>query len=324
MSTRTPKVTSLLLRRRAQALHRYLPAAIAGDDTGVHQSRVASRRLREALPVLAGDLKHAGKASRKIRRLTRALGSVRELDVSLQLLDELSASDQLSRPALQDVRLHVVEERDRRRESMLAQLADVNAEKLERRLKSVTEALDLDNSQAWRQALGTRLVNRAKRLVTAIDTAGQLYAAERLHQVRLACKKLRYGLELAADSGVKAAAPIVRSLKRTQELLGRLNDLQVLQTHVAAVQAAPAGRAVPHQGLAAIAGSIEEECRRLHGRYIGQSEALRELAAAVPLQIVPRLARRTRPLKMGLRRARKVTGKSGSSRRNAVGKTGSR
>jgi CHAD domain-containing protein len=321
MSSRTPKVTASLLARRARALHRYLPAAIAGDDAGVHQARVASRRLREAVPVLTNGLKHSGKACRKIRRLTRALGTVRELDVSLHLLDELSASDELSRPALQDVRLHVIEERDRRREAMLGRLAHVKTDKLERRLKSVTEAVELDDSQHWRQALGTRLVKRAKRLAAAIDNAGQLYAPERLHRVRLATKKLRYGLELAADSGISAAAPHVRSLKRAQELLGRLNDLQVLQTHVAAVQAAPVGRSVPHQGLAAIAGRIEEECRRLHGRYIAQAEALCELAEKVPSQVVPRLARRTRPLKMGLQRPRKGAAR-GVPRRSVIAKAG--
>ena len=46
------------------ALKRHLPAAIAGDDIGVHQARVASRRLREAVPVLSTGLKgsKAGKA----------------------------------------------------------------------------------------------------------------------------------------------------------------------------------------------------------------------------------------------------------------------
>ena len=59
------------------------PAAVAGDDLAVHQARVTSRRLREAVPVLATGLtgSKAGKARKKIRRLTRALGSVRELDV---------------------------------------------------------------------------------------------------------------------------------------------------------------------------------------------------------------------------------------------------
>src|SRR4029078_2795155 len=81
-----------LLERRTRALRRQLTAAIAGKDAGVHQARVASRRLREALPVLTEGLQHtkSGKAERKIRRLTQALGTVRELDVTLHLIDELA------------------------------------------------------------------------------------------------------------------------------------------------------------------------------------------------------------------------------------------
>ena len=312
MSTRTPKLTSLLLTRRVRALHRYLPAAVAGDDHGVHQARVASRRLREAVPVLAGRLKgsKAGKASRKIRRLTRALGEVRELDVTLQLLDALSSSDELSKGALQDVRLHVLAERAEKRDAMLSKLGHIDAAKLDRRLQSVSEAVELDTEQTWRQQLGARLLKRAKLLASAIDRAGQLYAPEHLHQVRIAAKKLRYGLEMAGDSGLTAANPMVRALKRTQDNLGRLHDLQVLQAHVAAVQAAPAGRAVPHEGLGAIAGRIEEECRRLHGKYVAQSEMLRELTVTVTTQLVPRIARRTRQLKMKMpvRKQRRLAG----------------
>lgn len=263
--------------------------------------------------MLAGTLKNskAGKASRKIRRLTRALGGVRELDVTLHLLDELSASDEFSRPALQDVRLHVMAEREQKREVMLSRLADVDTDKLRRRLASVTEALERDTSAGWRQVLGARLVKRAKCLATAIENAGQLYGPEQLHQVRIASKKLRYALELAADSGVASAAPHVRALKRTQETLGRLHDLQVLQGHVAAVQAAPLGRAVPHEGLGAIAGRIEEECRRLHGRYVAHVEPLRELTAAIRTDIVPRLAHpRGRTVKMTLARPRRAAGGS--------------
>ena len=311
MSVRTGSVTSTLLTRRTRALHRYLPLAVKGDDTGVHQARVASRRLREAVPVLAGMLKHsrAGKASRKIRRLTQALGGVRELDVTLHLLDELAASEDLSRPALQDVRLHVMAERERKREVMLARLASVDIDKLKRRLESVDEALRRDLVGAWRQVLGTRLVKRAKFLAAAIEDAGQLYSPEQLHQVRIASKKLRYALELAADSGLPAAAPHVRVLKRAQETLGRLHDLQVLQGHVAAVQAAPVGRAVPHEGLGAIAGRIEEECRRLHGKYVAQAESLHALTDIIRTDIVPRLTRpRGRSVKMQLARPRRAAG----------------
>ena len=57
-----------LLDRRSRALKRQLAAAIAGKDAGVHQARVASRRLREALPVLTEGLHHtkAAKARRKL------------------------------------------------------------------------------------------------------------------------------------------------------------------------------------------------------------------------------------------------------------------
>jgi CHAD domain-containing protein len=133
-----------------------------------------------------------------------------------------------------------------------------------------------------------------------------MYAPERLHQVRIAAKKLRYGLEIASGVGVRAAAARVRRLKQLQDLLGRMHDLQVLQGHVASVHAefAP-GSGVSHQGLDALSQHIEGECRHLHGRYLAASGAVREIAAAVKAVIVPQLARpaRRRPVKMTLPRA---------------------
>ena len=124
---------------------------------------------------------------------------------------------------------------------MLKRLSHVNIEKLERGSRRRRQRSTGSDSAEWREALGSRLVRRAKALTKAIDEAGQMYAAEQLHQVRIATKKLRYALELAADAGVKAASAPLRALKRAQDTLGRLHDLQVLQTHVATVQAMPDG-----------------------------------------------------------------------------------
>src|SRR3954452_5339773 len=117
-----------LLERRTRALKRQLANAIAGKDTGVHQARVASRRLREAIPVLTEGLQHTkgGKAQRKIRRLTQALGTVRELDVTLHLIDELAERPAVPRAALAEVRALVIEEREQRRGVMLARLDAVD------------------------------------------------------------------------------------------------------------------------------------------------------------------------------------------------------
>src|SRR6476659_9622357 len=263
MNPPASRSTRHLLEARAKALKEHLPKAIDGDGIGVHHARVASRRLREVVPVLAEDLKgnKPRKAERKIRRLTRALGAVRELDVTLTVLDELAARDTLPRNALEDVRAHVVAEREARRATMLKRMEKVNFDKLDRRLASVAEALDKSESEEWRKALGGRLAKRGKSLLAAIRDAGQLYNPERLHQVRIETKKLRYGLEIAAESGIRSAAPLVRRLKTVQDTLGRLHDLQVLQEHVAAVQTKPPTRQVPAGGLEAVARLLEEECR---------------------------------------------------------------
>jgi CHAD domain-containing protein len=306
MNTRAPRPTTRLLQRLARALERHLPMAIAGNHIGVHQARVTSRRLREAVPVLATGLKgsKAGKATRKIRRLTAALGTVRELDVTLTLLDELAAAVEVPRAAVEDVRAHVVRERDSRRAVMLKRLEKVDAEKLGRRLESVGAALESATEEPWRRTLCSRLLRRAKRLSVAMDAAGHMYSPERLHEVRIAAKKLRYGLELAYDSGVKQAAAHVRTIKRAQDLLGKLHDLQVLQTHIAAAQiSGDTARPESLAALAVLAAHVEGQCRRLHGRYLASSAAFRDVPEAIRKVIVPQLAqapRRQRPLKMAL------------------------
>jgi len=307
MNVRAPRPSTRLLQRLSRALKRELPKAIEEDDRGLHQARVTTRRLREAVPVLSTGLKGSkgGKAARKIRRLTRALGTVRELDVTVSLLDELARTSHVPRAAVEDVRARVVEERESRRKVMLERLERVNVAKLDKRLESVGAALDAATGEPWRKALATRFVLRARRLSESMDAAGHMYAPERLHAVRIAVKKLRYGLELAADSGVTEASVPLRTLKRAQEMLGKLHDLQVLQEHVAAVQASPpSSRPHAREGLQDLARHIEDQCRHLHGRYVALVPALREVIAALRKVIVPQLARapRTAAVKMELGR----------------------
>jgi CHAD domain-containing protein len=304
MNRRISSVASRLLARRAAALKRHLPHAVDGDTRGVHQARVASRRLREAVPVLTTGIKgtKARKARGKIRRLTAALGAVRELDVTIELLDELVANETLPRPALEAVRGRVVVERDAHRAAMLKRLDHVNVSKLDRRLEGIEQALAEPGSEGWRDALGARLVKRAKALATAMASAGHMYAPEQLHQVRIAAKKLRYAAELAYDAGVKSASAPVRAVKRAQDTLGRLHDLQVLQSQVAAVQAEqPSNRSLPDSGLDVISRALEDECRHLHARYVAAIPRLNEVVDAIRTVVVPQLAHRARALKMTLK-----------------------
>src|SRR5688500_10168933 len=96
----------VLLRQRLTTLIEAMPAAQAGDVRSVHQARVATRRLREALPVIgaAVNARSLGRVGRQVRRMTRALGPVRELDVALAHLDELAAKGVVSPRAIARVR----------------------------------------------------------------------------------------------------------------------------------------------------------------------------------------------------------------------------
>ena len=277
---RKAPVTNTLLTRRARALERHLAGAAEGSDTGVHQARVASRRLREALPVLAVGVKGASKARRRVRRVTRALGTAREMDVAVLLLDELARRPGVPRDALEDVRAHVLVERERRRAAMLARLQRLNSAKLSRKLAAVSLASGAPADSRWRDVLAARIRTRAQRLAAAVASAGQMYAPERLHAVRIAAKKLRYTLELAAESRAASTGTHVRVLKRLQDVLGRLNDLHVMQQHVARVQAHPPGgrTRTDDAGLDAMQGMLEEECRHLHARYSKLRPALLSLA----------------------------------------------
>lgn len=305
-----------LLDRRTRALKRQLAAAVAGKDVGVHQARVASRRLREALPVLTEGLHHtkAGKARRKIRKLTEALGTVRELDVTLHLIDELGERPGIPRPALSEVRAEVMEAREDRRAVMLKRLEAVETTKLAHRLAAVRRAVATAPAGAhpWRAALAVRIARRARRLEKAIGEAGQIYAPEGLHHVRIAAKKLRYALEIADETGAVPCRDVVRTIKRVQDTLGRLHDLQVLQHHAAAVGAAPRHRrTTPDAGLAILARMIEDECRLLHGRYVASLLALREAVGRarhdIPVRLTAR-GRRARPVKMSLPPRRRAAG----------------
>ena len=102
---------------------------------------------------------------------------------------------------------------------MLDRLRRVNTAKLSRRLEEVAIAIHVGHpggvaGRRWR-ASGQRQTGCA-----AIQNAGQVYAAEQLHAVRIATKKLRYALELVADSRLAPVRPLVNTLKRAQETLG--------------------------------------------------------------------------------------------------------
>jgi CHAD domain-containing protein len=212
------------------------------------------------------------------------------MDVALQLLE--TSHDGVPRSAMFEARQHLHETREARRGRMLKK---ISLKKIERSLDELVEAAAAEDDSGWRRILATRLARRASRLRTAVGESGALYVPERLHAVRLASKKLRYALELAAEGGVREAAKLAVTIRRTQVTLGALQDRHVLLREVndAAAKVVEMDEAVntPRQGLQTLAARLEQAGRELHGQFLAQRDDLAAATAAVRERVVPELLR---------------------------------
>jgi CHAD domain-containing protein len=226
-----------------------------------------------------------------MRALTRYLGPIRELDVELGMIEKRLAGDE-ARSALSAVRREVAARRQALRQKLKDDRPIGDLKKLRKKLEKVSAPKGGDETEdAWRAVLAATLVRRAKRLKAALDDAGPLYAPERIHGVRVATKKLRYALEIAADAGQAAIAPQLKALKREQERLGHLHDLQSLLKHVQRAQASPrVGSRLAE--LTAYADTLERECRTLHAHFVDDRDALFECVQVVRHTLVPALTTR--------------------------------
>ena len=261
----TPEVA---LRVLAQRWNR----ALNGDADAVHAVRVATRRLREALRLLDEHPREGRKLRRALKRMTRRLGPVREIDVSVSLIDQIAREREDLLLACDRVRLRLTEVGAARRERLAKRFnaldIKVLAGRLDRHLRraraqsaAITPGLD-------RARLTSRVADRAEAVSSAAESAGGLYAPEALHDVRIAAKKLRYALEGARTARVTGAASAATRLRKYQDLLGRLHDLQILAAHVARLQARLPVHDDDLGALSDLLVYLEDQCRTLHATFV--------------------------------------------------------
>ncbi|HKB09153.1 MAG TPA: CHAD domain-containing protein [Vicinamibacterales bacterium] len=274
------------MKRRLDRLTRALPGLEQGDVRALHRVRVASRRLREIVPVLQLDHASSKRLTRRLRKLTSRLGTVRELDVMLLGIDEMHAVGRVRSSALAQVGVAVSKDRDHARRRLFARLSVNDIWRLAKKLERCVDDLRLAESSSsrttarnWKWAVESRLEHRAVRLAKALHEAGAVYIPERLHVVRIALKKMRYALELTTEvAGARTSADL-RALMRTQELLGQLHDLQMLVDRVRQVQAALTPPSIPiWRDLDTLIASLEDDNRRLHARYMRMRDQLTSIA----------------------------------------------
>jgi len=226
------------------------------------------------MPVLELEADKIRTVNRRLKKLTRLLGGVREIDVLTQLLAELQGARLAPLRALRRVGDEVRKAREEAMSGFSHKSITEAFHRANRKLERIAADLEKledrgSRGRGWRWAIDARVARRASALKATITEAGSMYVPERLHQVRIALKKLRYGVELSAEAGGLRESADIRLLKRGQDILGRLRDRQVLIDRVRRVQASlvPPDMSAWRE-LDALLLSLEHSCRRIHARYL--------------------------------------------------------
>lgn len=227
------------LVRGLHRLVRHDPPARQGDAEGVHQMRVAARRMRSDLGTFESlvDPSWSSGLIDELRWLGDELGRVRDLDVLRERL-ERDASDAGS--ALIPLFNRLSEGHAAARAELQDTLKGDRYKVLLDRLIEAAKSPSL-TEVASRKAtdLGPELVASAWR--TLRKKAGGLHEDspdEDLHRVRIKAKKARYAAEAVTatlpPSKAKAAVRFAGRAERLQEVLGELQDAAVAQETILA------------------------------------------------------------------------------------------
>lgn len=261
-TTPAPIAAAAMVREAFSALAsavRKARRSLAGDPdlaaADVHRLRCAARRALAALDIAdaVGPGIPADRLRRRVRRLRRAGGRVRDGDIHAGLLAQLL--DAAGEDQAATIRT-LAGELEARRASAAARLLDRLDKVRGRRVRSASAKLahrlasTADGSRTFADAAG-RILTTERDLVRTAAAAG-LALPDNLHALRIRVKHARDVLDLlrpAVDGG--AADDLLARLKVVQDRLGGVQDAAFLAERLAA------------------SGELGERARTIHGKRLG-------------------------------------------------------
>ena len=209
------------------------------DPEFIHQLRVALRRLRSALRLFSPALpaEFVKRWSDGLKDAADGLGAARDLDVMLAEVLSPVAESGLADDATQRLIAMAVDRRDREKAATREQLLAASHGRQMLALASDLYALESDalvksaNLTTFARLQLTQLRKRARKRFT---TAADLHA-DKLHELRVSLKRLRYGIEfLLPLLPEKATVRFANEIAEIQETLGYLNDESVARSRLKA------------------------------------------------------------------------------------------
>jgi exopolyphosphatase/guanosine-5'-triphosphate,3'-diphosphate pyrophosphatase len=230
------------------------------DPEAIHQLRVATRRASAAVEAFALWMEPGprDRLQRRLKRIRRAAGRVRDCDVQLSSLDQI---DQAAGEARKELLRRLVRWTRQQREEALARFSSTLERRSFRLRRLARQALE--GAEPPADLGGRTYLDAAAPVMDAVRSEVRAAAARDLsdlaglHALRLALKHLRYAAELFRPClSERFQTTVHPAIGRAQDVLGAVND---------------AGEMVAHlERLAHRAGSRPElaaEIRALGARY---------------------------------------------------------
>jgi triphosphatase len=255
------------------------------DPEAVHQMRVAMRRLRAAMSIFKRVIadERGDTVRRDLRRLAKLFGEARDLDV---LIETTISPARRRHPENEDLTALAAAYEERRQAAYGKALKAVTAGRLDRVALATSAWLEKgpwpsrEDTAALREQpaedfAAKELERRRKGVRKRAKYLEELAPAER-HEIRIAVKKLRYGVEFFSAlfpgrARARRAKALRSALGELQDRLGHLNDIAV---------ADKIGRSGKHAAAARLLA--EEQAGRFDEHLEAAIAAYRKFAAAEP------------------------------------------
>ena len=224
------KLFGITQRRLQKFVSVFAKVLVSDHPDTIHDARVWSRRLQEAFRVLFPKprIGKSRKLVRTLRQVRRALGSCRNTDVTIGLIENKldSAKASTTHQSWDLIRDYLSERRERQIARAREELAQHDITQFVMRTQSL---LQPDGLQQEPEELLKRSVEEGvAEWNRALREAEENPQAEQIHALRIAGKRLRYRAELLADLGDAGAKSRVKALKLLQDKLGNWHDRVVL------------------------------------------------------------------------------------------------
>jgi CHAD domain-containing protein len=226
---------AVIQARQLQALVAELEGVRRAEDMEcIHRMRVASRRLRAAQSLFDGFLpgQKAKRWEKEIRRVTRALGQARDLDVQLDAFNAFAQThtEPSFKPGIRRLMLRINQQRNLAQQKVISALQQLEESSIlpiaSARLQALAEQVDqvyLYTPYLYQTAF-QKINGRLENMLSYAPYIYQPDKAAELHAMRIMAKRLRYTMEIFSPLYPGALKEPLHTVREMQELLGNLHD----------------------------------------------------------------------------------------------------